>query len=211
MHKFIAHLLFLSLISACSNGQDIKMESTRLVGGPCEGCEAVLEFGDQKLDAVDTLPDFHEGGQKIKVSGTIYQSDGEHPAQDVIVYFHHTNQKGIYATKGNETGWGKRHGYNRGWIKTDEDGKYTIYTIKPGAYPSGTLPAHIHATLLEPNGKYYYIDEYHFKGDSLLSQEQAHPPSPRGGHSGLLDLKKKGDLWVGHRDIILGKNVPDYQ
>ena len=117
---------------------------------------------------MDTLPDFNDQGMRIKVMGTIYQRDGKTPAKDVILYIYHTDQQGIYATKGDEQGWGKRHGYIRGWIKTGEDGKYAFYTLKPGIYPSRDNPAHIHPIILEPDGKYYWLGSYHFAGDTLL-------------------------------------------
>ncbi|MCZ6594640.1 MAG: intradiol ring-cleavage dioxygenase [Bacteroidetes bacterium] len=202
-------ILFLSvLLSSCGNSQN--PVSMRLVGGPCEGCEAIFEYGNKNLMAIDTLPDFHEEGPKIKVTGTIYHNDGTTPAEDVILYIYHTDQLGIYATKGGETGWAKRHGYIRGWVKTNKDGKYSFYTLKPGVYPSRISPAHIHPTILEPGGKYYWLGSYHFDGDTLLTKNEIAPESPRGGSSGLLFLKMEGDIWVGSRDFILGKNIPDY-
>ncbi|MDH3252107.1 MAG: intradiol ring-cleavage dioxygenase [Ignavibacteria bacterium] len=204
-------ILFL-VVSFCSTAvsQNRHESNTRLVGGPCEGCEAIFEYGDKPLSPVDTLPDFNSEGPKIKVTGTIYQHDGITPAVGVVLYIYHTDQKGIYSTKGGETGWGRRHGYIRGWIMTDKDGRYTFYTLRPGVYPNRSVPAHVHPTILEPNGKYYWLESYHFEGDSLLTEREKHPESPRGGSSGLLSLGKEGDLWVGERDIILGKNIPSY-
>ena len=204
----LAAFLVLLLAQGCQSQQ---RQSYTLVGGPCEGCEAIFEYGDKELSPVDTLPDFHNKGLKIKVTGTIYQNDGKTPAKGVILYIYHTNQNGIYATKGGETGWAKRHGYIRGWIKTGKDGKYTFYTLKPGTYPDRSSPAHIHPIILEPNGKYYWLGSYHFKGDPLLTEKEISPESPRGGSSGLLSLQKEGNLLVGKRDIILGKNVPGYE
>ena len=202
----ITFLVFSNAISQIRNESNV-----RLAGGPCEGCEAIFEYGDKELSSTDTLPDFNEKGQKIKVTGTIYQNDGKTPAVGVILYIYHTDQDGIYATKGGETGWGKRHGYIRGWTKTDKDGKYTFYTLKPGAYPSRSSPAHIHPIILEPNGKYYWLGSYHFEGDPLLTDKDKSSDSPRGGSSGLLSLRKEGNLWIGERDFILGKNIPDYE
>jgi len=199
------------LLSSCANSQNRNESNVRLVGGPCEGCEAIFEYGDKKLSSIDTLPDFNDKGLKIRVTGTIYQNDGKTPTEGVILYIYHTDQNGIYATKGRETGWGKRHGYIRGWVKTGKDGRYTFYTLKPGTYPSRSSPAHIHPMILEPNGKYYWLGSYHFEGDPLLTDKEISPESPRGGNSGLLSLRKEGNLWVGERDIILGKNVPDYE
>ena len=210
MKLSIIILSFTVLFFPFVNSQDRNVSNARLVGGPCEGCEAIFEYGDRNLSPVDTLPDFNNIGPKIKVTGRIYQNDGKTPAEGAILYIYHTDQKGIYATKGEETGWGKRHGYIRGWIKTGKDGKYTFYTLKPGIYPNRSSPAHIHPIILEPNGKYYWLGSYHFEGDSLLTEKELSPESPRGGTSGLLSLRKEGKLWVGERDIILGKNVADY-
>lgn len=190
--------------------QTQQMQSARLVGGPCEGCEAVFEFGDKKLAPVDTLIDFFEAGPKLKVTGAVYQADGKTPARDVILYIYHTNQNGIYPTRGDEKGWGRRHGYLRGWIKTGIDGTYSFYTLKPGSYPSGREPAHIHIIILEPDGKYYWIGDYVFEDDPLLTDRQRNPSSPRGG-SGVLKLREENGLLVGERDIILGANVPGYE
>ncbi len=203
-------LLVTMLVSYSLCAQPPKVGKPRLVGGPCEGCEAVFEYGNRKLSPVDTLPDFNDKGMRIKVTGTIYENDGKTPAEGVILYIYHTDQNGVYATRGDETGWGRRHGYIRGWVKTGRDGKYTFYTLKPGTYPNRRTPAHIHPVILEPDGKYYWLGSYHFAGDPLLTEREISPKSPRGGSSGLLRLRKEGDLWVGERDIVLGKNVPGY-
>lgn len=206
-YKFTA-IVLTALISSCTNPQN--QNTARLAGGPCEGCEAVFEYGDKKLSPVDTLPDFQKSENKLKVEGIVYLPDGKTPAEDVIVYFYHTNREGIYASEKNAKGWARRHGYNRGWIKTDENGYYAFYTIKPGSYPNSNIPAHIHFTVLEPDGKYYYIADCNFKGDIFLTDREINPDSPRGGNSGLLDLKQEGNLLTGTRNIILGKNIPDY-
>lgn len=208
MKRILTAILLTVLMYSCANSQ--YQEKRRLVGGPCEGCEAIFEYGDKDLSPVDTLPDFNKEGLKIKVTGTIYQNDGKTPAKDVILYVYHTNQKGIYATKGDEIGWAKRHGYIRGWARTDRNGQYAFYTLKPGVYPDRSEAAHIHPTILEPNGKYYWLGSYRFIGDSLLTNEQLNQNSPRGGSDGLLKLRKEGNIWVGERDFILGKNVSDY-
>ena len=218
--KSIAVLSLAGLLSSFSNSQnpnernskpDIEFNA-KLVGGLCEGCEAVFEYGDKKLFPIDTLPDFNESGIKLKVTGTIYKNDGETPAQDVILYVYHTNQNGLYASKDGErkTEWAERDGYIRGWVKTGEDGKYTFYTLKPGRYPDRSTPAHIHPTILEPNGKYYWLGSYHFEGDTFLTENEISPDLPRGGSSGLLNLRKEGNHWVGVRNFILGKNISSY-
>jgi len=195
--------LTMMLLSTC------KAQNYELIG-TCEGCEAIFEFGNKKLSAIDTLIDFTNPGSKLKISGTIYKNDGITPAKNVLLYVYHTNQDGIYPKKGDEKGWAKRHGYIRGWIKTDEIGKYTFYTLKPGSYPSRDEPAHIHITVLEPNGKYYWIHDFYFADDPSLTSEDKKNSSIRGGGNRVLNLKKENNLLIGTRDIILGKNVPGY-
>lgn len=211
MEKLILALTFLLLFTMCSHSQTKSEAEGKLIGSPCEGCESIFEYGNKKLQPTDTLPDFQNTGIKVKVTGTVYLPNGTTPAKDVILYIYHTDQSGEYATKGGETGWAKRHGYIRGWVKTDESGRYTFYTLKPGIYPNRTSPAHIHLTVLEPGGKYYWLESFYFEGDPLLTQQETIPDAPRGGTKGVVKLQKEGGLWIGTRDIVLGKNIPNYE
>ena len=68
------------------------------------------------------------------------------------------------------TGWGERHGYIRGWVKTNERGEYKFYTLRPGAYPGRNNPEHIHITVKEPGMNEYFIDDYHFADDTILQK-----------------------------------------
>ncbi|MCB0688938.1 MAG: intradiol ring-cleavage dioxygenase [Saprospiraceae bacterium] len=198
--------LYSSVLSvACS-----QPNSPRLVG-TCEGCEAIFEYGDRQLTTSDTLSDYHENGTKLKIYGTVYRPDGFTPAADVILYFYHTNSKGIYENKYQRQNWERRHGYIRGWIKTDQSGKYSIYTTVPGSYPNRSEPAHIHVTVLEPDGRYYWLDSFYFAGDPLLNGNELSKSSVRGGAPNIMSLISERDLMVGKRDIILGANVEDYK
>lgn len=210
------NLLFPYLLAATTGFQPEPQEPAarfqpRLVGGPCEGCEAVFEYGQRPLSPVDTLPDFHQPGPKLKVTGTVYQTDGKTPAAGVILYLYHTDQTGVYPSRQARTRWERRHGTIRGWVKTDANGRYTFYTLRPGTYPSRSQPAHIHVVILEPDGKYYWVTSFVFADDPLLQEKDRKPRSPRGGSSGVLRLRQEGDLLVGHRDFILGRNIPGYR
>ncbi|GAA4135016.1 hypothetical protein GCM10022216_08510 [Sphingobacterium kyonggiense] len=179
------------------------------IGGPCEGCEAIYEYANKKLAAIDTLPEFWNNEPKMKITGTVYHLDGKTAAQDVIIYIYHTNRKGIYQTKGNEAGWAKRHGYIRGWVKTNKEGKFTFYSFRPASYPDGSEPEHIHITIKEPGKNEYYLDEYFFTDDPLFTNQFKSRLKNRGG-SGVVVPKMINGMWFIHRDLILGKNIPDY-
>lgn len=193
-----------------SSTNDTKQAVKIQIGGGCEGCEGIFEspVPFEQLNNVDTLPGFNDAGPKIEISGTIYQRDGKTPAKDVVLYIYHTDQTGIYPTKGNEKGWGKRHGYMRGWVKTDKNGFYKFYTLVPASYPNSKNPKHIHPTIKEADKNEYWIDEFLFADDPYLQHEQSSRP-PRGGDGILKPVAKDGMLRA-TRNIILGLNVPDY-
>lgn len=132
------------------------------------------------------------------------------PAKNVILYIYHTNQNGVDETKVNEKGWAKRHGFIRGWIKTGKNGKYEFYTFRPSPYPNGHAPNHIHITVKEPDKNEYYIDDFMFKNDSLLTNQEKNRLRQRGG-SGIINPEKQDEFLVIKRDIILGLNIPDYE
>ena len=75
----------------------------------------------------------------------------------------------------------------------------------------GDNPAHIHPIVKEPDKNEYYIDEYVFDDDPLLTQERRSKLEDRGG-SGIIHLARRGDgVWIGQRNITLGLNIPDYR
>lgn len=123
----------------------------------------------------------------------------------MILYVYQTNKDGVYPKKGNETGWARRHGYLRGWVKTDENGEYTLFTQLPQFY--GNEPAHIHLTVLEPDGSYYYVESFFFEGDNNLKSKHFNNPNPRGGFTGIMKMKEKNGMLIGKRDLILRKNL----
>jgi protocatechuate 3,4-dioxygenase, beta subunit len=201
-------VLLLTANHACtqSNGN-----GKQKVGGACEGCEAIHEspIPFAKLSWIDTLPDFNDPGPKMMISGVIYKADGKTPAKDVVLYVYHTDQNGVYPRKGGEKGWGVRHGYIRGWMKTNERGEYRFYTLRPASYPNSRAPQHIHPTIKEPGMNEYWIDEFLFDDDPFLtSTERSNQPQRGGG--GIIKLQEKNGMLVGERNIISGKNVPNY-
>lgn len=214
--KILFVFVSISFVTTGCSQRKTGTENTRAavyknIGGPCEGCEAIYEtpVPFSSLNMVDTLPDFNEKGPKLEISGTVYKQDGKTPAGGVVLYIYHTNQQGRYPKKGGETGWRKRHGYIRGWVKTTAEGRYKFYTLKPGPYPGRNDPAHIHITVKEPDKSEYYMDDFVFDNDSLLTKDKRSVLQNRGGN-GIMQLQPKNNLFIATRNIILGKNIPDY-
>jgi protocatechuate 3,4-dioxygenase, beta subunit len=205
----IATFILLSF-SSCAQGSSQKNSKEQKVGGPCEGCEAIYEtpIAFEQLSWTDTLPDFNEPGPKVVISGVVYGTDGK-PAPGVILYVYHTDQNGHYSKKGGEKGWALRHGYIRGWLKTNEKGEYQFYTLRPASYPNSKIPQHIHPTIKEPDKNEYWIDEFLFDDDPFLTTEERNKQEGRGG-KGIIRLEKKAGMLYGKRDIYLGRNIPTY-
>lgn len=201
--------IFLLLVLLSCRSQTENRQSASLVGGPCEGCEAIFEYEGRTLSPVDTLPGYTENTPKLKITGKVFEADGKTPAKDVILYIYHTNRDGIYETRGDETGWARRHGFIRGWIKTGKDGNYTFYTFRPGSYPIRNVQEHIHITVKEPGKNEYYIDDFVFEDDPLLTKTARERVRNRGG-TGVVRLIKSGELFLVQRDIVLGLNIPNY-
>jgi protocatechuate 3,4-dioxygenase beta subunit len=212
----IGYFIILISISTGCNGQtkDTDNPSNRnenkFIGGPFENAEFMYIGMSDKINSVDTSAGWKQKGQKLLITGTIYKLDGKTSAPNVILYYYHTDINGYYA---NREGLDKRvvrHGYIRGWVKSDENGKYAIYTVRPAPYPNSDMPAHIHPAIKEPNiDKEYYIDEFVFDDDKLLTGKKRRVMENRGG-SGILRVLVSGDLQIAEHNIILGLNIPNY-
>ncbi len=169
----------------------------------CEGCEAIYERSFDDLGWETTIPDKNEPGEPMVISGIVYQTDGSSPAEGVVLYVYHTNAEGVYPKRGNEKKWARRHGYLRGWMKTDADGRYRFTSIRPATYPSRTEPAHVHITLKEPNRQEYWIDAFRFDDDPLVTEKFKNDRQNRGG-SGIISLRIDDEgVWMGDREIVL--------
>lgn len=195
-------------INACSQNGKPKQP----IGGLCEGCEAIYEspVPFDKLYWKDTLPDFNEPGPKMIISGIVFEADRKTPAKNVVLYIYHTGQNGKYTNRDNEKGWAGRHGYIRGWMKTNEKGQYRFYTLKPASYPNSTALKHIHPVIKEPGKNEYYIDEFIFDDDPFLNPERRKLQLENRGGNGLIKLINENGIMRGERNIYLGKNIPGY-
>jgi protocatechuate 3,4-dioxygenase beta subunit len=209
----IAFMLFSILVSCGESSINENEQTTKnqnMVGGPFQNREFMFIGMPEIINSIDTSAGWNQNGQKLLITGTIFKKDGKTPAPDVILYYYHTDVDGYYSSNEEMDKRALPHGYIRGWIKSDEQGKYSIYTVRPAPYPSLGDPAHIHPSIKEPTiDNAYYIDAFVFEGDPLLTKTKRKNYKGRGG-SGILTTSLKGDLQVVEHDIILGLNIPNY-
>lgn len=215
MTKLVIYKMMLvySLFTSCT-GQTIDKtitENNAIVGGGCDGCELMYIGIPKEIHSVDTSPGWNEKGQKLIVTGTVFQLDGKTPAKNIIIYYWQTDHDGYYSSKAGMDERAKRHGHIRGWVKTNVNGKYTIKTIRPAPYPDGISPAHIHLSVKEPDIKNeYYTDEIHFDDDKLLIPYKKKTILENRGGSGIVRVLLKDSLQIAEHDIVLGLNIPNY-
>jgi protocatechuate 3,4-dioxygenase, beta subunit len=156
----------------------------------CEWC-GVTE-APRNLTSTALIAGASEPGERMILTGRILR-DGK-PVPNVILYAWHTNNEGIYPKRGNERGNAQRHGYLRGWLRTDAQGRFRIESIRPAMYPTNNAAAHIHLTAGEPGKPEVSVGEFQFAGDPLAHE---------GRNVLLVTLTKSNGVWRGSRDIVL--------
>jgi protocatechuate 3,4-dioxygenase beta subunit len=199
-------LVALLTLAACN---DSVSQNRKAIGGGCEGCDQMFAGMPATISSETKVAPAGERGELLIITGTIYKPDGRTPAPGVILYVYHTDAGGEYTPAPGQKD-ALRHGHLRGWMKSDEKGRYKFTTIRPASYPQGRNPQHIHPIIYDPDKGYYWIDEYLFEDDPYLTAAERAAQPGRGG-SGIIRLgKDAGGTWKGTRDIVLGKNIPAY-
>jgi protocatechuate 3,4-dioxygenase beta subunit len=167
----------------------------------CEWCGA--SEAPRKLTSVADFAGPDEPGDRLVLRGTVFAPDGATPAPGVLIYAYNTNTAGIYPKRGDESGNGRRHGYLRGWLVSDAQGRFEIRTILPGHYPGRNAPRHIHMTVTEPGRREYWIDDVNFAGDPLLTKDYLARRPERGGPGVVTTRRSAGGELSARRDVIL--------
>ena len=172
----------------------------------------IYDYSENQLNNTDTISDFNSKSNKLKITGTIFESDGITPAKDVLLFIEHADENGDYQIK---TENDKRYVQHRGWIKTDADGQYTFYTFIPGSafkpitYPRTREMKQIFPVIKESGQDEYDLEAFLFDDDPLLTK-RCRAKLKRKGVDNILKLEKHGDMLVATRNIILNQNIPSY-
>lgn len=140
-----------------------------------------------------------DDGEPMVISGTIYSLDGKTVAPNVLVYFYHTDKFGVYGREGQP-----KHGRYRGWMLTDEKGRYEFSSIRPASYPNSTISQHVHMTLTGTDFREDWIDSILFEDDPFLTDRERASVGKRGGFQPIVKLATGNDgILRATRDIQL--------
>jgi protocatechuate 3,4-dioxygenase beta subunit len=142
-----------------------------------------------------------EPGERLVLTGRVVGADGALRA-GIEIDAYHTDAKGLYRPDGVTPAWPGRPPRLEGRLSTAADGSYEIDTIRPGPYPGGGNPAHIHFHLRTAS-----IDQGEtlwFEGDPQLSPEQIRREAGLGRFSAIQPLARDGaGTWRCVRDFRL--------
>lgn len=196
------HLLTI-LCVASFTGSSLTLSAQEPANSP------MFDYTEQQLSNTDTIPGFNSKANKLKITGTIYESDGVTPAKNVILFIEQADDKGDYQIKTKENG---RYMHHRGWVKTNEDGQYTLYTFVPGAatdpvtFPRRKGLKKIYPVIIEEGKTEYNADAFLFDDDPLLTKT-CRKRLKRKGVNSILKPVKEGDMLVAKRDIVLEEST----
>jgi len=141
-----------------------------------------------------------EVGERLTFTGRVLDYQGR-PLAGAAVLVYHADASGRY----NPPAAGTRIPRLRGVAVTNAEGQFRFWTIRPGAYPDGSEPAHIHLEVAAPAHRHRYLT-YWFEGDPLITS----PGRPRripDAETVIVRLEKRDDgAWTFHRDIQLEGN-----
>ena len=204
MPKIFIIITLLAHLSSCGQTSGSKKDSySQIECGPDASVECSFLNMPDNVGSVLNIP-VDAGLSRLIISGRIFKADGVTPYPDVLLYVYHTDAAGEYSKNGTEKGVQKWHGRHHGWVKTDRDGRYSIKSIRPAQYPGNTIAAHIHATVRETDKKPYWINDFVFKDDPLVTDAYKATQRNPGG-DGVVDLKFSNGRWEGVRNIVLKK------
>ncbi len=163
---------------------------------PCGSCRLPTVIPSQ-----GTIAPLSEPGERLVISGTVYEPDGVTPAPDITLFAYHTDARGHYNSPDDAL-----NPRLYGWVRTDADGRYEFRTIRPAPYPQVTTPAHIHVHVFGPVRPEWFIPEFWFEGDPLIPAKDRDLPARLGLFSPVVRLTQDGEGgWRGQRDIRLEK------
>lgn len=157
--------------------------------GPVYGHESVAA-----LDADLTKNGAKNGeplGERIIVTGRVLDEEGR-PVRNTLVEVWQANACGRYIHKVDQHDAPlDPNFFGGGRCVTDDEGRYTFRTIKPGAYPWGNhynawRPNHIHFSLLGPSISTRLVTQMYFPGDPLLDLDPIYQGTPEEARERLI-------------------------
>lgn len=126
--------------------------------------DAAQKLRPARVTSSERIAPATEPGTPLLVRTTLLDPAGK-PAAGVEVFAYQTDRTGIYAAPGAADQWRLK-----GWAVTDAQGRFEFRTIRPGSYPGGGAPAHIHL-IFTTSCCGRQVSEMVFDDDPLITKE----------------------------------------
>jgi protocatechuate 3,4-dioxygenase, beta subunit len=175
-------------------------------------------FGRADVQAIEAdltvAPGGEPIGERIVVQGRVLDADGR-PVRGQLVEIWQANAAGRYVHQGDQHPAPLDPNFiGAGRCLTDNDGRYSFTTIKPGPYPwrnhyNAWRPAHIHFSLFGTEFAQRMITQMYFPGDPLFALDPIYQSITDPAARALLVAHYEHDLseherTLGYRwDIVL--------
>lgn len=138
----------------------------------------------QASPSVGVLVSEKEPGVRMIVSGQVFDPSGTKPVPGVKLYAYHTDATGVYNKPG------IREPRLKTTVVTDAAGRFELRTIRPGSYPGGGNPAHIH---FEASGAGYdkqWPDEMQFADDPEITPKMLAESKAKGKFGSIVPVTR---------------------
>jgi len=143
-----------------------------------------------------------EPGERLVITGRVFGVDGK-PRGGVVIEAHHTDANGIYLAEGAKGPNPKVAARLWGRLATADDGTYQIDTIRPGSYPGGGGPAHVHIRLVAGRDEHWELLE--FADDQSLTPAMRAKDGQGGTFATIRPAQRDaGGVWHVTRDFRVG-------
>ncbi len=130
------------------------------------------------IHSVARIAPAEEPGVPLVIRGRVFRSDGVTPAAGIIIFAYHTDRGGEYDRRESDS-WRLR-----GWAMSDREGRFEFRTIRPGSYPGGRTPAHVHFTV-EGKGLPRQSAELEFLDDPFVGEDAKRRSAAKGMFGGI--------------------------
>ena len=154
-------------------------------GAAQQAPEAAATPANLSWQATIAGPD--EPGERLVISGRVFEPNSVTPLAGIIVYGYHTDATGHYTRTE-----AMRPPRLQGWTKTDADGRFEFHTIRPAAYPGRTIPAHVHFILWGAGYPRQWA-ELRFEGDPFVTLQMLAEAAAAGQFSTIRPLERGPD------------------
>jgi protocatechuate 3,4-dioxygenase beta subunit len=188
--------------TALGAAQSTKREP--IIGGPCDGCEAVFEGMPAKLESKGRIAPSGEPGEAMSITASSAINNAGRSPASLFTGIKRTERESIQRRpRGMD-------GYAAGSGRTLRDAiSSTRFAL--AATPTPTFRSTSTCTSSSPAAARPYIDEMVFSDDPRLTAENRKQlVTGRGGDGLVTPMRDSSGLWSVTRDIVLGQNVPGY-